>query len=163
MKKYFFIVFIMVLSGCVQIPERLETPVMVIKSAIEDNRGMFTLHIVATIRNPNSAVIIRDLKGRLRFRDGKSMLPESGITAIPFTVKEIFPFESAMVKLEAHGDEKQCRPVFELLGISPDDVIKAGTTREIYIHDKYLKMEINSYLTEKIHKALKGKLNEKVQ
>ncbi|HDP81399.1 MAG TPA: hypothetical protein ENN21_11210 [Spirochaetes bacterium] len=149
------------LLGCAQAPDRLESPRMAVRSAIENDKVYFTFFIVAGLRNNHSDRVIREMAGTLYFRDESGTLEKSPVTAIPFSVKDVFPFETAILKLEAWGGEEQCRPLLGLLKIDPDGLIKAGTAEDIFIDEKILKLDVSTFKTEKIYSVLKGSSNAK--
>ncbi|GEM_PF-559610 len=162
MKRFIIpsVIVFALLAGCTKAPERLESPGAAIRAVIENNTLNFVLTIRAGITNSNSGAALMDYRGEIILKDGGKRLPKP-FGAIPFSVAAIFPFETASVVVEMRGSEHDFKPIFDLFEIQPDDIVKSGSTDDIFINEKYIELKTVSYRKERIEKLIQGKADEK--
>ncbi len=157
MKKVFCLLILAVLAGCAKIPGKIESPRVSMRVVIEQNRPNFIMTVLGGIRNENSAVAILDYEGELILKDNGVPLKKSSVSVLRFKIGRLFPFETAPVSIEVKGSEDDFKPVFDMLEINQDEVIKSGGTDEIYVQDDDIELVTLSYRKADIDSLLKGK------
>lgn len=150
-------------TGCVRNPETIDSPRITLRASIENNRVYYTMVFSGGIRNENSDTVLLDYKGEIRLGNGSEGAAASPATVIPFTVKEIFPFQTAVLSLEVKGAREDFRPVFDLAEIDENEVLKSGVTEEIPLREENLELKTISYRASSIHGVLEGEGNEKIR
>lgn len=158
MKKIVCFILILCIWGCSRLPEKLESPRLVISYGIKNNREVFTVNLLAGLKNNESDRVLFDVEGNVLFREGGGSIEKTPLTVIPFHVVKIFPFETAIISLRATGTGENCRPLFDLFEISRDEIVRNGRSRDISIRNENVKLQIISYRYESIYSVLKDKV-----
>lgn len=155
-----FLFCVILLAGCARLPERFESPRIVIKTEISGESVGYVMTIDAGLRNDHPSIALFDYKGAFVFKADKAACKSSKVCSTPFTVPSIFPFETAPVHLEAHGGDTDFRSIFDLLELNRDELIKSGGTEEIYLRSEDIRLETLSYRKENIYRIIGERQNE---
>lgn len=149
------IINIILLAGCfacAKVPDRFESPELVIRAGIEGNSTVYTLTVSAGIINENSDAALLDYRGELILKDG------TGTSLVmPFHVTRLLPFDAAMVVVDKKVPGQEMKPWLELFGIDEGDLLKKGATDEIFIDKDNIVLKNISYRRESVMSLLRGK------
>jgi len=161
--RRFFVFSMILLAGCARLPDRFESPRIVIKTEISGEKVGYLMTIDAGIRNDHPSIALFDYKGEFVFKADRAACRASKACSAGFSVPSIFPFETAPVHLELRGGDADFRPIFDLLELNRDEIVKSGGTEEIYLRSEDIRLVTLSYRREDIYRIIGEGRNEKDQ
>jgi hypothetical protein len=161
MKKLACIALALVLAGCSKAPDRLESPSMIISAVLRDGKPVYTLAVTGALLNKTSDTVYLDYRATLVFGEAGKDAKRTPATAIPISVDAVYPFASSPVRLAVTGGDGEFAPLFALFDIPAGEVVKSGSTEDIFINDELIRLEDVSYRAATINSVLREKQNEK--
>lgn len=173
-KIIFLIASMMFISGCIKMPEEFQSPSLKIDIIIDKNTELFSLKFSAGVKNENSDVAFLRFKGKVKFVEGKESggfiskiirILTSGnnkpVMELPFEIPEILPFGIGIIDIEKKFKEEEIMPLVDLLDINREEMVKNKGIEGLYVNEKNIELQVDSYDKECIISLLQGKINEK--
>jgi hypothetical protein len=177
MTRYTFFLGVVLAStlfaGCAKVPDTLHSPTVKISIDIVDNKEVYTLKFTGGIKNENSGYVLKNIRGTVVFKEAekssglfsriKKLVPfigQPGVSAIPFEIGIIPPFEMGIIDFEKGFTEKEIIPLADLLMINRDDLVKNRVADDVNVDNKNLSLSIDSFSKVNILNLLKEKVHE---
>ncbi len=151
------LVFCSFMMACSGSPVETGATELTITTKFEKDRAIFHMRISAGLVNKSTDVVVTGYAGTLNILND-----ESGKTlfSFPVRVERLMPMESVEVVMNRTGSEKEFRPLFDLMAIDMDQVIKSGEAGPIIINESYVKIEDQAYSKVPVITYLEETTNE---
>lgn len=151
------LVFCSFMMACSGNPVEAGATELTITTEFEKDRAIFQMHISAGFINESTDVVVTGYAGTLNIINDES---DKTLFSFPVRVERLMPMESVEVVLNKTGGEKEFRPLFDLMAIDMDRVIKSGEAGPIILNEAYVKIEDQSYSKVPVVKYLEETTNE---
>lgn len=145
------------LLSCKGSPVEVRTTELAIKTELKEDRATFLMGITAGLLNSSADTVVTDYSGTLKVVNDET---GSEIFVFPLEVERLMPMETVEVVLNKTGNEDTFRPLFELMAIDMDEVIKSGEAGPIMLNESYIKLEDISYSKVPVVQFLEEKADE---
>jgi len=149
--------FCSLMIACSGNPVETGATELTVTTKFEENRAIFNMRINAGFINKSTDVVVTGYAGSLRIINDES---EKTLFSFPVRVERLMPMESVEVVLNATGSEKEFRPLFDLMAIDMDQVIKSGEAGPIILNEAYVKIEDQTYSKVPVVTYLEETTNE---
>ncbi|MFW5862600.1 MAG: hypothetical protein ACOCWZ_10125 [Spirochaetota bacterium] len=151
------LVFCSFMIACSGNPVEAGATELTITTEFEKDRAVFHMRINAGFVNKSTDVVVTGYAGTLNIINDES---GKALFSFPVRVERLMPMESVEVVLNKTGSEKEFRPLFDLMAIDMDQVIKSGEAGPIIINEAYVKIEDQTYSKVPVVTYLEETTNE---
>ncbi len=145
------------LLACKGSSVEVRTTELAIKTELKEDRATFLMGITAGLLNSSADSVVTDYSGTLKIVNDET---GNEIFTFPLQVERLMPMETVEVVLNKTGNEDIFRPLFELMAIDMDEVIKSGEAGPIILNESYVKLEDTSYSKVPVVQFLEEKADE---
>ncbi len=145
------------LLACKGSPVEVRTAGLTVKTELKEDRAAFQANITAGLLNSSTDTVITGYSGTLQIVNDET---GNEIFSFPLQVERLMPMETVEVVFNKEGSEDTFRPLFELMAIDMDEVIKSGQAGPIMLNESYVKLEDISYSKVPVVQFLEEKADE---
>src|SRR6056297_554873 len=151
------LVFCSFMIACSGNPVESGATELTVTTKFEKDSAIFHMRISAGFINESTDVVVTSYAGTLSIINDES---DKTLFSFPVRVERLMPMESVEVVLNKTGNEKEFRPLFDLMAIDMDQVIKSGEAGPIIINVAYVKIEDQTYSKVPVVTYLEETTNE---